>query len=145
TGFVWLLTAAVVGDVSAFVVGVLNVLFAAFILIEYRTSGTRPVSAIATRAAIVTECAVFGAATIEPVLAIPLTMAALIPAVLALAYAERRTVIRLMIAGGLVGTWSAIASHVLPWRSSLIAPLDVILPVGSLVLAYGVFLIFLLN
>src|SRR6266508_2886249 len=121
-GLAWLIAAAIIGDVSALLVGLLSVVFGIFMLVEYRTSSRRSASSIATRAAVVTEVAIVLAATIETSLAIPMTMAALIPPVLAFAYTGHREVIRLMVVGGVVGTWSALAPHVLPWSSDLIAP-----------------------
>jgi diguanylate cyclase (GGDEF)-like protein len=141
----WLIAAAVLTDLSAFLVSLAGLSFGAFMLIESRISGDRPASSIATRAAVVTEVAIFTAVTIEPSLAIAMTMTSLIPPILAFAYAGHRTVIRLTVVGALVGTWSALTPVLVPWPSDLAAPLNTILPVGSLVLAYGIFLMFLLN
>ena len=144
-GLVWLGLAAVLGNPVALAVGSVAVLLAGSFLVMYRTSSHRSAASLATRAAVVMQIAILVTATIEPLVAVPLTMAALIPAVLTLAYAERTVVIRLMIVGGLVGTWAAVAPHVVPWGSHFGWPLDVVLPVGSLILSYGVFLVFLLN
>ena len=141
----WLLVAAVMDDLSSFLVGTAGLLFGAFMLIESRISGERSASSIATRAAVVTEFAIFMAVTIEPSLAVAMTMTALIPPILAFAYASHRVVIRLTVVAGLVGTWSALTPYLIPWPSDLAPPLSVLLPVGSLVPAYAVFLMFLLN
>ena len=141
----WLLAAAALRDVSAFLVAVIGLVFGAFMFIESRISAGRSASSIATRAAIVTEVAIVLAATIETSLSVVMVMAALIPPVLAFAYTAHRVVIRLTVVAGLVGTWAALAPHLVPWPSDLVAPFSVLLPVASLVVAYGVFLMFLLN
>ena len=142
---VWLVAAAVVMDLSTFLVALFGLLFGAFMFIESRISASRPASSIATRAASVTEAAIVLAATIEPSLSGAMAMAALIPPVLALAYTAHRVVIRLTVVAGLVGTWAALAPHVVPWPSDLAPPLSIVLPVASLVAGYGIFLMFLLN
>jgi hypothetical protein len=144
-GLAWLVTAAVLGDFASFIIGLLGLSFAGYVLIEHRTSGERPVATIATRVAVATELVVVCAATIEPSLSIPMTMAAVVPPILALAYAPHRTVVRLTIVGALVGTWAAVAPRLVPWSSNLVAPLNVLLPVSSLILAYVVFLTFLVH
>jgi diguanylate cyclase (GGDEF)-like protein len=141
----WLVVAAVMHDLSSFLVGTAGLLFGAFMLIESRISGERTASSIATRAAVVTEVAILVAVTIEPSLAAAMTMTALVPPILAFAYAGHRTVIRLTIVAGLVGTWAALTPFIVPWPSDLQPPLSALLPVSSLVLGYGVFLMFLLN
>ncbi|HZM73265.1 MAG TPA: EAL domain-containing protein [Candidatus Polarisedimenticolia bacterium] len=141
----WLVVAAVMNDLSSFLVGTAGLLFGAFMLIESRISGERSASSIATRAAVVTEVAIFVAVTIEPSLAVTMTMTALIPPILAFAYADHRAVIRLTVVAGLVGTWAALTPFIVPWPTDLEPPLSVLLPVSSLVLGYVVFLMFLLN
>ena len=144
-GLTWLVVAASLGDPAAFAVGLVAVGLSGWFLIEYRLSSTRSAASLATRGAVVTQIAIFLGGTAEPLIAVSLTMAALIPAVLALAYAERRIVIRLMVSGALVGTWAAITPYVLPWGSNFGWPLDFVLPMSTLVLSYGIFLMFLLS
>src|SRR4026209_1950985 len=74
-----------------------------------------------------------------------MTMAALIPAVLALVHVGRRIVGRLMLLGALTGIYAALAASFLPWVSHFPSPLDVLLPTSTLVVAYAIFSVFLWN
>jgi diguanylate cyclase (GGDEF)-like protein len=144
-GIVWIVLGAVLRDVPLLAVGGVAITFASYLLVEYRTSEGRPAAGMATRAALATNFAIIGGVTAEPVIGIAMTMAAIIPAVLALVHVRRRIVGRLMLLGAITGTYAALASAFLPWASRFPSPLDVILPTSTLVVAYAIFHVFLWN
>ena len=114
-----------------------------WLVLEYRTSRFRPASSVALRSAIAMNVAIVAGVTAEPLVGIAMTMAAVIPSVLALVHVERRIVVRLMLLGAATGVYAAIASALLPWGWRLGPPFSVLLPTGSLVVSYGVFQWFL--
>jgi diguanylate cyclase (GGDEF)-like protein len=144
-GVIWVLLGVALGDLALIAVGIVALVFASWMLLEHRTSANRPADSLATRAALATNLAIIAGVTAEPVIGIAMTMAAIIPAVLALAYVDRRLVVRLMLLGGLTGTYAALASSFLPWVSRFPSPLDVLLPTSTLVIAYAIFHVFLWN
>jgi diguanylate cyclase (GGDEF)-like protein len=144
-GVVWLVVGAFIRDPSLMGVGVVGVVFASWILLEHRRSERWPASRLAARAALATNVAIVAGVSAEPMIGVPMTMSALIPAVLALAYVERPLVGRLMLLGAITGTYAALASSILPWTSHFGLPLDLILPTSTLVIAYAIFHVFLWN
>ncbi|HEX8025896.1 MAG TPA: diguanylate cyclase, partial [Candidatus Limnocylindrales bacterium] len=114
-----------------------------WLLLEYRTSRHRPASSLALRAALAMNVSIIAGVTAEPLVGIAMTMAAVVPSVLALVHVERRIVVRLMVLGAATGIYAAVASSVLPWGSHLDAPYSVLIPTGSLVVSYAVFQWFL--
>ncbi len=141
----WLALGTLVGDPALVAVGIVAVTFGSWLILEHRRSDRWPAARLATRAALATNVAVVGCATAEPLIGAPLTMAALIPAVIALAYVDRRLVGRLMLLGAAAGTYAALTPSLLPWASRLGQPFDVLLSVSTLVIAYAIFHVFLWN
>jgi diguanylate cyclase (GGDEF)-like protein len=144
-GIAWVLVGMALGDVALVAVAVVSISFGIYLIGEHRTSEGRPASTLATRVALATNVAIIGAVTAEPVIGIAMTMAAIIPAVLALVHVPRRVVGRLMLLGAATGTYAALASSFLPWASRFSGPLDVLLPTSTLLLAYAIFHVFLWN
>ncbi|HEX5591382.1 MAG TPA: EAL domain-containing protein [Candidatus Limnocylindrales bacterium] len=142
-GVVWATVGLALGDRTLSAVGVVAVAFATWLLLEHRTSARRPAASLATRVALATNLAIVVAVTAEPLIGVPMTMSALIPAVLALAYVERQVVGRLMLLGAATGTYAALAPSIFPWTSSFGAPLDLLIPTSTLVVAYAIFHVFL--
>jgi diguanylate cyclase (GGDEF)-like protein len=142
-GFVWLVLGLAIRDPALAAAGGIGISFGAWMLNEYRTSLHRPAAALATRAALATNIAIVAGVTAEPVIGLAMTMAAVIPAVLALVHVGRRVVARLMLFGALTGTYAALAASFLPWVSHFPSPLDVLLPTSALVIAYTIFQVFL--
>jgi len=141
----WLVYGALIHDGALSLVTLIGLIFAAFMILEYRTAEQRPAASLALRAAVAMNITIIAAATAEPLIGVAMAVAALIPAVLVLAYAERRVVRRLMVAGVVSGMYAAIVPSVLPWASDLGLPWDVLLPTSTLVIAYLVFHVFLWN
>jgi len=144
-GAAWALFGTAIGENPLIAVGLVGVVCGLWSLLEYRTSQRRPASSLATRAALVTNAQIVAIVTAEPMIGMALTVAALIPSVLALVHVDRRMVFRLMLLGGATGIYAAIASSVLPWGSRFTGPIDVILPTSTVVFAYAVFQAFLWN
>ena len=142
-GALWVLVGITLGDRSAVAAAVIAVTFAAWLLLEHRTSKDRSASSLATRTAVAADLAIIGAVTAEPVIGVAMTVAAIIPAVLALVHVSRRVVGWLMLLGALTGTYAAVAAAFLPWASRFPSPLDLLLPTSALVFAYVVFHVFL--
>jgi len=144
-GIFWAFLGVALHDAALIAGGLVALAFAAWMLVEHRTSGSRPAASLATRAALATNVAIVGGVTAEPVIGIAMTMAAIIPAVLALVYVDRRVVGRLMLLGGITGTYAALASSFLPWVSRYDNPINVLLPTTTLIVAYLIFHVFLWN
>ncbi|MBI3747011.1 MAG: sensor domain-containing diguanylate cyclase, partial [Chloroflexi bacterium] len=141
----WLAYGALSQDGPLALVALIGLAFGIYMLVEYRTSEHRPAPSLALRAAVAMNVTIIAAATAEPLIGASMAVAALIPAVLVLAYAERRVVRRLMVAGVLSGMYAALVPTVLPWASDLGMPWAVLLPTSALVIAYVVFHVFLWN
>ncbi len=144
-GAAWAIFGAMLHDFPLLAVGCIGIVCGLWSLIEYRTSQRRPASSLATRAALVTNAQIIGIVTAEPMIGMALTVAAIIPSVLALVHVDRRMVFRLMLIGAGTGIYAAIASSVLPWGSRFPGPIDVLLPTSTVVFAYVVFQAFLWN
>ena len=144
-GLIWVALGPALGDAPLFAVGLVAIAFAAYLLLEHRTSESRPAASLATRAAFATNLAIIGGVTAEPAIGIAMTMAATIPAVLVLVHAGRNVVARFMVLGVATSVYAAVASSVLPWGSAFPSPLDILLPVSTLVVAFAIFNIFLWN
>jgi diguanylate cyclase (GGDEF)-like protein len=144
-GLTWLVVGLVSADSALVAVSAVGIVFGAWMLLEYRTSAGRQPANLATRAAIATNVAIAVAVTAEPLIGIAMTMSALIPAVLALAYVDRKVVGRLMLFGAITGTYAALAPSLLPWATHLGLPWDVLLPTSTLIVAYAIFHVFLWN
>jgi diguanylate cyclase (GGDEF)-like protein len=144
-GIVWFAVGGWIRDPALLAVGVVAIVFASWMLFEHRRSEHRPAASLATRAALATNAAIIVAVTAEPTIGVPMTMSALIPAVLALAYVDRPLVGRLMLLGAMTGTYAALAPSLLPWASHFGMPLDLILPTSTLIVAYAIFHVFLWN
>ena len=144
-GLAWVAIGGSIGDRALFAVGIVALVFTASLLLAARFSGGWPAAVLATRVAIMTCVAIVAGVTAEPALGPALTMAALIPAVLAMAYVTRRRVGELMLLGAAVGIYSAISPAFWPWGSRFGMPLDLVLPATTLIAAYAIFHIFLWN
>jgi hypothetical protein len=144
-GAAWFVGGLALADPALVVVAIVAMLFGTTLLVEYWRSERWPASRLATRAALATNLAIAAAVTAEPMIGVAMTMSALIPAVLALAYVDRRLVGRLMFLGAVTGTYAAIAPSILPWTTHLASPLDLVLPTSTLVVAYAIFHVFLWN
>jgi diguanylate cyclase (GGDEF)-like protein len=144
-GIIWIGLGALLPDPALLAVGLVAVAFAAWLMFEHRVSASRPAPSLARRAALATNLAIIAGVTAEPAIGVAMTMAALIPAVLALVYVERRFVVGLMALGVLTGTYAALASSFLPWASRFGGPLDILIPTSTLLVAYAIFHVFLWN
>jgi diguanylate cyclase (GGDEF)-like protein len=144
-GAVWVILGLALHDSPLLAVGGVALAFATWMVYLHWSSEHRPAASLATRAALATNLAIIGGVTAEPVIGIAMAMAAIIPAVLALVYVDRRLVGRLMLLGGITGTYAAVADAFLTWASRFPSPLDVLLPASTLVVAYMIFHLFLWN
>jgi diguanylate cyclase (GGDEF)-like protein len=144
-GVVWLVVGAYIRDPALMAVGVVALVFASWMLLEHRRSELWAASHLATRAALATNVAIVAGVSAEPMIGVPMTMSALIPSVLALAYVDRPLVGRLMVLGAITGTYAALAPSILPWTSNFGMPLDLLLPTSTLLIAYAIFHVFLWN
>jgi diguanylate cyclase (GGDEF)-like protein len=144
-GIVWVAAGLVFGDRALAIVGLVAVVLASYLAFEYATSAHRPASSLATRAAIATNIAIIAGVTAEPVIGVAMTMAAIIPPVLALVHVSRPVVLRLMVVGAATSAYAGIIPSFLPWSSSFPFPIDIVMPVTVLITAYGIFQLFLWN
>ncbi len=142
---VWFAVALALRDFYLASVAAVAIAFAAWLLIEYRSSVHRPAGQLATRIALALYATIIVATTFEPPLGAALATAAVIPSVLALMHVSRPVVFRLMVLGAPVGVYAAIAGAVMPWGSRFSGPLELLLPISTLVAAYAVYQIFLWN
>jgi diguanylate cyclase (GGDEF)-like protein len=144
-GVVWVLLGLALGDGPLAGVGFVAVGFASYLLVEHRVSESRAAASLAARAALATNLAILAGVTAEPGIGLAMTMAATIPAVLALAHAGRRVVLGFMILGLVTSAYAALAYSFLPWATRFGGPIDALLPTSTLVIAYAIFNIFLWN
>jgi diguanylate cyclase (GGDEF)-like protein len=144
-GIAWVGFATFLQDGAFAALGAVAVIFSSYLVIESRISEHRSAASIATRTAIATDLAILAGVTAEPAIGIAMTMAAVIPPVLALVHVNRRVVFQLLVVGAGVGTYAAVASAFVPWGSRFPAPYALLLPTTTLLAAYGIFLIFLWN
>ena len=142
---VWALIGALIQDPALVAVGSVATVYAIWVLAEQRRSVEWPASRLASRMAVAMNATIVAVATAEPLLSTPMAMAALIPAVIALAYVDRRVVAKLMLLGTFAGTYAALAPLFCPWTSNFGMPLDLILPTSTLIVAYAILHIFLWN
>ena len=141
----WGLFGVVVADPALVAVGLVGLACAAYMAFLWATSAEMPASSLAIRAAVGTIVAIFAAVTAQPAISVAMTMAAIIPPVLALVHVSRKVVLRLMILGAATSAYAAIIPYVLPWASTFPFPIDIAMPVTTLVVAYAIFQLFLWN
>jgi diguanylate cyclase (GGDEF)-like protein len=141
----WLGFAIFAKEAALIAAGGVAVLFGAYLGILWGRSAAMPASSLATRAALATNVAILGAVTAEPLLGIAMTMAAIIPPVLALVHVSRPMLLRLMLFGAATSAYSALVPYFLPWSSEFPFPIGIVLPVTTLVIAYAIFQMFLWN
>jgi diguanylate cyclase (GGDEF)-like protein len=141
----WLAVAAFAGQVALAAAGAVSILFAGYLAILWARSAAMPAASLATRAAIATSLTIIGAVTAEPLIGVAMAMAAIIPPVLALVHVSRPVLLRLMLLGAATSAYAAIVPYFLPWSSTFPFPVDIVLPVTTLVIAYAIFQMFLWN
>jgi diguanylate cyclase (GGDEF)-like protein len=144
-GLVWIVVGSLNREPALIAVSTVGLLFSAWLFVEHHRSEHWPAAKLATRVAVAMHIAIIGAVTADPVLGLPLTVAAMIPAILALAYVERARVLKLMLFGALTGTYAALAPAIWPWATKFAMPLDLILPTSILIVSYAILHIFLWN
>jgi diguanylate cyclase (GGDEF)-like protein len=145
TGIVWGVIGALIASPSTLGVSLAAVVLAAWLIQEFRTSRGRSAATLAIRTAIAIDITLVVVATAEPSIGVAMAIGALIAPVLALPYVGRSAVAKLMAVGALSGTYAGLAPLLLPRSSSLPPPLDLLLPVSTLIVAYTVFHVFLWN
>ncbi len=96
-----------------------------------------------TRIAATTLALIALAATLQPSMATAMAIASLLPAVIVTPLVSSRTVLRLLIASGLVGAWSVLVGVVLPDTNRLPLTAQAAFAFVSLVLAYTFLIMFL--
>jgi diguanylate cyclase (GGDEF)-like protein len=144
-GIIWAGVGLLIGYRTVFAVGLVAAVFGAWLIVERISSRGRSAASIATRVALMTQFTAIFAVTAEPTIGLPIAMSSLIPVVMALAYVERRTLTSLMIASAVVGMFAAVAPTLMPWGSYFGNALDSIIPTSTLIIVYGLFLLFLFN
>ena len=144
-GAAWAVFGAAIGQGPLIAVGLVGMACGLWSLVEYRTSQRRPASSLATRAALVTNAEIVAVITALPPLGMAMTVAAVLPSVLALVHVDRRTLLRLIFLGAGTGIYAATAAMILPWGSTFPSPIDVLLPTTTVIFAFAVFQAFLWN
>jgi diguanylate cyclase (GGDEF)-like protein len=133
---------AIVGEPRAVALGAVSVTYGTWLATRLeRLSGTGRDLEI-TRIAVATLLLIATAATLQPTLATAMAIASVLPAVIVTPIVSTPIVLRLLVAGGLVGAWSVFVERVTP--ASLV-PDDVqsALAFVVLALAYAFLIIFL--
>ena len=141
----WLGFAMFLGEVALAAAAVVALLFGTYLTVLWARSAGMPAASLATRAAVATNVAIIGAVSAEPLIGVAMTMAAIIPPVLALVHVSRQALLRLMLFGAVTSAYAAVAPHLFPWSSALPYAIGIGLPVTTLVIAYGIFQLFLWN
>jgi diguanylate cyclase (GGDEF)-like protein len=116
-----------------------------WLCLEYRTSRHRPAGSLALRAALAMDATIIAGVTAEPAIGMAGAIAAVVPPMVALIHVPRRTVFTLMVLGAGTGLYATLASILLPWGSTFMAPFNVLIPVAAVVASYLVFQWFLWN
>ncbi|HSL97162.1 MAG TPA: EAL domain-containing protein [Candidatus Deferrimicrobiaceae bacterium] len=144
-GAAWAVVGLAAGAVSSMVVGLLALVFGAYLLLEASSAPRRPAASLAARLATATLATSTGVIVAEPVIGPAIAIGSLIPVVLALPYVDRPTLRRVMVASAIVGVVAIAAPSVIPWGEPASDGLRLILPAGTLVIVYGLFVLFLRN
>ncbi len=96
-----------------------------------------------TRIAVLTLALIGLAATLQPSMATAMAIASLLPAVIVTPLVSSRTVLRLLIASGVVGAWSVFVGALLPDPNRLPLTAQTAFAFVTLVLAYTFLIMFL--
>ncbi len=144
-GAAWAITGLVAGPVTVAPVGLLTLVFGAFLLLEGSSSHGRPAASLATRLSIATLATAAGTVLVEPTIGPAIAMGTLIPVVLALPYVDRRTLNGLVVASTLVGAACLAAPSVIPWGQMASEGVGAILATTALVIVFAAFVVFLRN
>ncbi len=135
----------VFGSVAEALVGVAAVTYAVWLGIEVRRSAGAFGEPSVVRIAMATLSLIAVAIVLQPWIGRAVTVAAIVPVVLALPYASVRTMTRLAVAGGLVGVGAYVAGRLAPTSGEIPAPVEAILATLTFVCALGFLLAFLLQ
>ncbi|NJD29715.1 MAG: EAL domain-containing protein [Chloroflexi bacterium] len=144
-GGAWAVAGLTAGSVNVMLLGLLALVFGAFLLFEASSAPARPVAGLATRLALATLITAVGVVIVEPIVGPAIAIGSLIPVVLALPYVDRSTLNRLMAGSMAVGVVALAARRVIPWGDPATEGSAVLLPTSALVIVYSLFVLFLRN
>jgi diguanylate cyclase (GGDEF)-like protein len=144
-GVFWAFVGLAVGGLTLASVGMVAAGFALFLLVESRAGNQQSEADLATRVALATQVTAVCAVIAEPFIGTALALGSLIPVVLALPYVRRTALSRLMVASAVVGALCLVAPSIIPWGARLDTPVATFLPTSTLIIVYGLFMLFLRN
>jgi diguanylate cyclase (GGDEF)-like protein len=140
----WAITGLLSGTVSIVPMGLLALVFGAFLLLEASSSNGRPPASLAARLSTATLATAAGVVIVQPAIGPAIAIGTLIPVVLALPYVDRRTMNRLVAASALVGAICLAAPRVIPWAGPA-SGVAAFLPTSALIVVFSLFVLFLRN
>jgi diguanylate cyclase (GGDEF)-like protein len=133
------------GDPRAVALGVLTIGYAAWLMWESARIETVGRTRTITMIADVSLVMIAVAAVLQPSIAAAMAIASLLPAVVTLPFLERREVRRVLLLAGFVGIWSVLAGEIVPASTRIPVHLTSALGLMSLIVAFGLLLVFLLE
>ena len=125
--------------------GIVAATFCGWLFYESRRTRLDTETGLAIRIATGTQIAALSAVVVEPMIGVAITLASLIPVILALPYVRRGSLSRTMAISAAVGAFALAAPSLLPWGTREIGSLSLLLPTSGLITVYILFLLFLWN
>ncbi len=125
--------------------GLVGVSFCTWLLFEARRTGNRTEGSLASRIAAGTQVAALSAVIAEPRIGVAIALASLIPVIVTLPYVRRRALSSIMAISAGVGAFALAAPALLPWGTSELGSIAILLPTTGVVTVYVLFLLFLWN
>ena len=136
------LAGAAAGEPRAIVLGVTAAAYGVWVATRVANLGGSARESTVSRIAVATLVLIATGSVLQPSLATAMTIASLLPAVLVTPIVRSRTVLRLLVAGGLVGAWSVLVARIVP-ASAVPDVAETGIAFLVLVFAYAFLIIFL--
>ena len=140
-GAIGLVSAAIYGELRSIVLGLIAIAYGAWVAARSRRLDGPDRDETVVRIAAATLPIIGAAALLQPALATAMAIASLLPAVIVTPIVESRAVLRLLIAGGIVGAFSEIAGRLVPPGARLPAEIATGIAFLTLVTAYVLLII----
>jgi diguanylate cyclase (GGDEF)-like protein len=140
-GAIGLVSAAMYGELRGILLGLIAIAYGSWVAARSKLLDGPDRDATVVRIAAATLPIIGASALLQPALATSMAIASLLPAVIVTPIVESRAVLRLLIAGGIVGAFSEMAGRLVPPGARLPAEISAGLAFLTLVTAYVLLII----